>query len=383
MRIAVVGAGIGGLVAAAGLQADGHEVLVYERREDAGAIGAGLTLFPNAFAALDAIGLGDPVREISSDELSRLRSGHRRPSGVWLLTLPATGAPAVRSLHRADLHRTLAERLAAGSLRTGCPVAVAPDGAPLLRVGDEQERFELVIAADGIRSEARTRWGLDRGLRSAGYTAWRGVTGPLPRPLEAAGESWGAGARFGIVPLPGGRVYWFATRSMPAGAPDPDPHGTLRELFGRWHAPIDELLAATPAEAVLRHDIFDLAAIPPSFVHGRGVLLGDAAHAMTPDLGQGAGQAVEDAAALVLLLRGCRPEGLRAALERYDRLRRRRAAELWRRSRLAGRIGQARGPARLLRDAALRAVPGSFLAASMTRLQAWAPPGRPGFSTAA
>ena len=113
------------------------------------------------------------------------------------------------------------------------------------------------------------------------------------------------------------------------------------------------------------------------FVHGRGVLLGDAAHAMTPDLGQGAGQAIEDAATLALLLRGTQPHNLGSILEQFDRLRRSRTRALWRQSRLTGRVAQARHPiAASLRDAALRATPSSLLAGAMTRTQRWVePPG--------
>lgn len=153
-----------------------------------------------------------------------------------------------------------------------------------------------------------------------------------------------------------------------------DPREALRRLFARCHAPIDELLSATPTEAVLRHDIFDLAALPPSSVHRRGVLLGNAAHATTPDLGQGAGQALEDAATLVNLLRRARPDHIEAVLEQYDRLRRTRT--LWCQSRLAGKVAQAAGPiTRCLCDGALRAAPASLMTRAMARLQGSGPPG--------
>jgi len=206
MRIAVIGAGIGGLTAAAGLGADGHEVVVYERRDEPGAVGAGLTLFGNAFGALDAIGLGDAVRRISSDALGRMRSGQRVPSGDWLVTLPPATAPAIRSLHRAELHRVLLDAVPTGSLRLGRSAAVAPTGDGTVTVDGRTERFDLVVAADGLRSGSRAATGLDRGIRYAGCTAWRGVTGAAVDVRDGVGETWGRGQIFGIVPLPDERV---------------------------------------------------------------------------------------------------------------------------------------------------------------------------------
>ncbi|QDQ97503.1 FAD-dependent monooxygenase [Tomitella fengzijianii] len=373
MRIGIIGAGIGGLVAAAGLQADGHEVTVYERRDAPGAVGAGLTLFGNAFSALDAIGLGGPVRAVSADALGRMRSGQRRPSGEWLVSVPPGSGPEVRSLHRAELHSALLARLAAGTARAGRTAQVDPGGEPVVTVDGVPERFDLVVAADGMRSGARRTWGLDRGVRYAGYTAWRGVTASRGHLADEAGETWGAGARIGIVPLPDDRVYWFAVLTAAEGADFGDEPAVLRARFGSWHAPIPALLDATPPTALLRHDIYDLAALPPRFVAGRGVLLGDAAHAMTPDLGQGAGQAIEDAATLVLLLRGARP--LDAALHEYDLSRRRRTRTLWRGSRLAGRVAQASSPAAVAaRDALMRAMPAGAAVRASARIARWPRP---------
>ncbi|MBT2484672.1 MULTISPECIES: FAD-dependent monooxygenase [unclassified Microbacterium] len=260
----------------------------------------------------------------------------------------------------------------------GNRVTVSADGAAVITVGEHQESFGLVVGADGIRSDARQRWGLDRGLRYAGYTAWRGVAPASGHLADAAGETWGDGARFGIVPLPDDQVYWFATLATAPGGIDADAHSTLRQLFSSWHAPIAQLLDATPDGTVLRHDISDLAEFPPSFVRHRGVLLGDAAHAMTPDLGQGAGQAIEDAATLVLLLRdlpaGADQSALDAALTRYDHLRRPRTRALWQQSRRTGAVGQATGTRGRLRDTALRLIPPSLMVRAMTRVQRWAPP---------
>lgn len=379
MRIAVVGAGIGGLATAAGLQADGHEAVLFEQRGDAGSIGAGLTLFGNALTALDAIGLGETAQKVSSDAVGRLRSGQRRPSGRWLVSMPPSAAPSVHSFHRAELHAAFAGMLNEGTLHLNHEVTVDSEGAPIVSVDGDTETFDLIIAADGLHSDARRNWGLDRGVRYAGYTAWRGVTTSHGHLADEAGETWGRGARFGIVPLPDDRVYWFATFSTPPDTQFDDDHEILLGRFGLWHRPISDLIEATSEDNLLRHDIYDLAELPPSLIIGRGALLGDAAHAMTPDLGQGAGQAIEDAATLVLLLRDAQ-EGtvgfdLDSVLRRYDRLRRRRARRLWYQSRLTGKVAQADGTlSTALRDTAMFAAPAPLMARAVKNLQRWHAP---------
>ncbi len=130
-----------------------------------------------------------------------------------------------------------------------------------------------------------------------------------PFALTAVGETWGSGERFGITPLPDGRVYWFAVAngaatSAVANQTSDAVSGVdeVRRRFTGWHDPIPALLDATDPDTVLRNDIIELAAPLPSFVNGRIALVGDAAHAMTPNLGQGGNLAIEDAVTLARLV---------------------------------------------------------------------------------
>lgn len=377
MRIGIIGAGIAGLVTAAAMQRRGHEVRLFERRAGHGGIGAGLSLFGNAFDALEAVGLRDLVASLGSSAIAGFKAGQRLPSGAWMVVMPPEAVASLRAVHRADLHRALAQALAPDTLGLGAEAQVHPEGDPLLLVDGAEERFDVVVAADGIRSRSRARLSLDTGLRYAGYSAWRGVTQGAVDLGGEAGETWGQGRRFGVVPLPDGRVYWFATDNLPEGTVFSDEREAVLERFAHWHAPIRRLIEATPPGAVLRHDIHDLARPLRSFVKGRTVLIGDAAHAMTPDLGQGAGQGVEDAAALALLLHEAGgASGLDEALVRYDRLRRPRSQTVAQRSRAMGRVAQFGHPAAvLLRDLALRATPGTVVARSARSVQVWTPPG--------
>lgn len=381
MRAVVIGAGIGGLATAAGLRRAGADVVVLERAAELRAVGAGLSLWRNGFTALDALGLGDAVRARTSASAAALQAGQRTPDGRWLARLPGAAVADLRVVHRADLQEVLAD--AAGGVRCGVDVTgVSADGCTVTHSGGT-EHADLVVAADGIRSAVRASWPGDPGLHYSGYSALRGVTRTPVDLLGAAGETWGRGLRFGLVPLRDGRVYWFGVRSMPAGVPPHDEHAAARAAFAGWHAPIPAVLDATDPDAVHRLDIHDLAAPLRTFRRGRCVLLGNAAHAMTPDLGQGGGQALEDAATLVRLVTdapagatgGIDAGGLEHALDRYDALRRPRTARLLRTARRVGAVAQASSPvAAAARDGVLRLLPDAWAASQVAAVQRWEPP---------
>jgi 2-polyprenyl-6-methoxyphenol hydroxylase-like FAD-dependent oxidoreductase len=179
-------------------------------------------------------------------------------------------------------------------------------------------------------------------VRYAGYTAWRGVS---PAPVESGRltESWGVGERFGLVDIGRGRTYWFATKNAPEGAPD-KPQGRKAEIvrrFSGWHEPIAEVAEATDEGAILRNDVYYLEPLP-RWRAGRVVLVGDAAHATTPGVGQGAAQAIEDA--VVLADRLAHGDELRSALAEYEAIRTPRAEVVLRMSRRVDKAAQLASP---------------------------------------
>jgi 2-polyprenyl-6-methoxyphenol hydroxylase-like FAD-dependent oxidoreductase len=281
------------------------------------------------------------------------------------------GAPAV-AIHRATLQELLVSTLGCEPLHLDRQVVgyEARQDSVAVRFADGgRVEGALLIGADGIRSAVRAQLLGDGEPLHAGYLAWRGVAEPARAPEEAS-ESWGRGRRFGIVPIENGKVYWFATLNAPAGGRD-EP-GTVRckleDPFAGWHPPIAELLAATPESAILRNDLLHR---PPveRWGEGRVTLLGDAAHPMTPDLGQGACQAIEDAVALADCLHGAsNAPDLVAALRRYEARRIPRANGFVRAALRTGRIGQSENAiACWLRNALVSLVPSSVSRRQLVR----------------
>jgi 2-polyprenyl-6-methoxyphenol hydroxylase-like FAD-dependent oxidoreductase len=361
MRVLIVGAGIGGLTTAIALKRKGIGVEVYERAMQLTDVGAGVSLWANALKALYQLGMRSALDAMSFvSDVGALRSANgtfisrtSSPEFARRFGLPTT------VFHRAELLAALVRAASDIPIHLGreCRDVEQSGERVGVRFSDGTEATgDALVGADGLRSVVREALGIPGALRYSGYTAWRGIAPFRTRGL-IAGETFGCGQRFGLVPISGDRVYWYATDNLPEGGrEEPEAAKTrLIDLFKNWHAPIADVLDATEAARILRNDIYDRDPVD-HWGAGRVTLLGDAAHPMTPNLGQGACQAIEDGIVLARQLASARevPSALRA----YESLRIPRTASVVTTSRRVGQMGQLESPALCrLRDLVLGMIP--------------------------
>jgi 2-polyprenyl-6-methoxyphenol hydroxylase-like FAD-dependent oxidoreductase len=383
----VVGGGIGGLSLARELVLAGLGVVVLERAPKLGAVGAGIIMNPNAMAVLEANGLASCVRSRGSPYLARDTFDHR---GRHLATrnyrpLYADGRLAVGALlHRAHLHECLHEGLPAGTVHLDTHIRELTAGPGGVRVETESgEVFtgDVLIGADGIRSTVRARFFGANEPVYLGYRSHRFVVPNVDR-LEHFTEFLGRGQRVGLVPIGGGQLYVWTTFNSPreSRAWALESVEALRALFSEFTDPrvgraFGELEST---DGVVCTDIEDVR--QGAWALGRVALLGDAAHALTPNMGQGAGMAMEDAVVLTEeLASAARGEkAVEDALASYVARRRSRVETIAGLSRQIGEEGQLTGSlACWLRNRRIRREGRSpeRAQAALERLLAWPPRG--------
>jgi 2-polyprenyl-6-methoxyphenol hydroxylase-like FAD-dependent oxidoreductase len=341
-NIGIVGGGIGGIAAAVALHHAGINAMVYERAPQLREVGAGMMLWPNATRVLRSFGLLEDVLAHSGSSTHFLV---RTSRGVVLMNI-ALGkfdVPAV-CMRRSDLLAVLLAALPPGSIRLGHTLNKLEQSKDKVKIsfGDGVvAEHDAVIGADGIRSRVRTELFGNSDPIYRGYTVWRGVARYDGSAIVsgANSETWGAGKRFGILNTGPGKFTWYAAVNVPPDhldAPVGRKH-ELQEAFRGWHEPILDLISATKDDEIMKNGAYDLVPLR-RWGQGRVTLLGDAAHPCTPNLGQGGGMALEDAAVLAKCFD--QEISLEVALRRYETLRRQRTRHIQQRSRLMGDIAQ-------------------------------------------
>jgi salicylate hydroxylase len=345
LDVIIVGGGIGGLFAAKALIANGMRVRVYEQAPALGEVGAGVYITPNSVRHLQRVGLGPAVEKwgarVGPD------SRYFRHDGAVIAAVQVTdsaGWNATFGMHRADLVGLLADALPSGIVNIGHRCTGFEQSAGVARVSFANGAVvegDAVIAADGIHSELRRHVTPPSRPVFSGSVAYRGVVPSESVPEWPAGrwEMWlGPSKHFLTYPLRAGALINYvgfvpADAEMKESWSAPGDPGQLRREFAGWDPRIGSLLQRV--QSTFRSALYDREPLP-AWTNGRLTLLGDAAHAMLPHLGQGANQSIEDGMALAIILARATRGSVPAALLAYERLRRERVAQVQRDARKNG-----------------------------------------------
>lgn len=361
----IIGGGIAGLTTAIALRKIGIEARVFEAAPILHPLGAGLALAGNAMQAYQHLGMADEVK----------KAGYILPTFTILdqkgkVITQADTASVNRkyntysvAIHRAALHKVLLTKInpeqlilnkrATGFERNNNGLAVRfQDGTT--------HTTDYLIVADGIHSQIRHQLLPDAKTRYAGYTCWRAVIDNPGLSMEGSTESWGPGRRFGIVPLADNKIYWFACTNAPA-QDERMKNFTTKDLyhhFQDFHDPVPTLLHQTKNEELIWNDIIDLKPID-QYAFENIVLIGDTAHATTPNMGQGACQAIEDAVILASEIK--KNNDIAAAFKSFESRRMKKTHFIVNNSRTLGKVAQLDNKfLSLLRNLAFRAMPASM-----------------------
>ncbi|HJG68333.1 hypothetical protein BUY41_01140 [Staphylococcus cohnii] len=339
MKIAIVGAGIGGLTAAALLIEQGHDVSVFEKEDTVSELGAGIGIGGNVIEKLNGYDLAKGLKNIGQvidmmevrDDKDKLLSKLKLKKNTVNLTMS-----------RQSLLEVIKSYVPDSAIFTNHNVTGIENGdlKVTLQFSEQtSQSFDLCISADGIHSNIRQAIVPNSKPIYQGYAVFRGLVDDIDlKDNNVAKEFWSTKGRVGIVPLLNNQAYWFI--SISAKAHDSKVHAFakphLQARFNHFPNEVRQILDKQSETDILLHDMYDLNPLK-SFVYQRVVLLGDAAHAMTPNMGQGAGQAMEDA---IVLANCMQSYDFDLALERYNKLRVKHTKKIVKRSRKIGKTAQ-------------------------------------------
>lgn len=350
-KVVIIGAGIGGLAAAACLSKANFDIELYERAKELRAVGSALSLMPNALTALARLGVKPDFKEAQPFESLRFLTRRGRPirSIEFGSMSRQLGQPNL-AIHRASLQQALLEQVSDCKIELGVTATgyVEEGDGVVVTFSDGREVYaDILIGADGFNSAIRATLAGPERPTDWHYIIWR-ATLAFSHPKVTQGyvaHYWGRGQRFGLADIGGGNVYWWGTKNMPAEQAQDWRRGKagIQQLYAGWADEVQAVISATAD-----HTITSLPAQDRPFLERWGAgpvtLLGDAAHPMLTSLGQGAAIAIEDGAVLAHCLTTI--DDSQVALRAYEDRRRDRARAMVESSRALSCVEQLEHPLR-------------------------------------
>jgi len=292
-RFIIVGAGIAGLCMAISLQKRGYDVIVYESDKNISGVGAGLGLASNAIKALEYLNLADEIIPLGTMlESLTIRDPKGKPILTADTTLVKNSLSDNFSIHRQALHQFLLQKIKPNTLVSNKKVLDIYQNADKVQItfSDETtDEADYLIASDGVGSIVRQRLIPNSKPIFAGYTCWRAVIKNPGIDLKNGNEIWGTHGRFGFTPLQGNLVYWYICLNTNNNYEKVTNYNIsdFQNIFKDYCDPIPLLLQNTPQDIIINNNIVDIKPLR-QFAFDRILLIGDAAHATTPNMGQGA-----------------------------------------------------------------------------------------------
>lgn len=338
----IIGAGIAGLSTAIALKNIGIEATVVEASETIRPVGAGLSLAANAIEALQHLNIADEVI-CKGRALKSFTLFDKKGKVIKRVNAQSASATSINfTIHRACLHEVLLSKINPDQVLTGKRSVGLSESALGYRVmmedGSSIEGNYLIIA-EGIHSPLRKVLAPEARVRYAGYTCWRGITSNASLKISETSETWGREGRFGIVPLANNQIYWFACKNaIEKNSMYRDyTLSMLADNFKDYHQPVVEIINSTRPEKLIWDDICDIEPMQ-KFAFEKALFIGDAAHATTPNMGQGACMAIEDAVVLANCL--SKESNVSKAFQNFERKRTGRTQQIVNDSWRLGKIAQ-------------------------------------------